>query len=397
MSDRSPRYTAVAIALHWAIAIAIVFIIWLGWNMDNHEARFQLHKSVGITILLLTIARIVWRLLNPPPTLPEDMKPPEKTASHVVHLGFYGLMLAMPLTGWLVVSTHTSFDVPTVLYGTVSWPDIPGVGFLTNDAAHEVIEFVHSKLAWLAIGMLGLHVAGALKHEFSGEEGVLKRMLPGLFGRTQGPRAPSKGFITAFGSAFAVFAIIAGLPLASGALRSAPDAEAASFAPNWTVDQAASSIAFSGIHDGNPYNGDFGNWDAAIRFDADDIAAAQAEVNVYTGSATANQKLYTDSLKSAEWLNSAAHPVATVKVDAFAVQGDGYTSAATLTLKDITVTVPLDFTLEFDGDTALMRGSTVLQRKALDLGQGSDPGADWVGEDVTVNVTVRATRRPAGQ
>jgi len=53
--------------------------------------------------------------------------------------------------------------------------------------------------------------------------------------------------------------------------------------------------------------------------------------------------------------------------------------------------------LEFDGDTALMRGSTVLQRKALDLGQGSDPGADWVGEDVTVNVTVRATRRPAGQ
>lgn len=397
MSDRSPRYTAVAIALHWAIAIAIVFIIWLGWNMDDHEARFQLHKSVGITILLLTIARIVWRLLNPPPTLPEDMKPLEKTASHVVHLGFYGLMLAMPLTGWLVVSTHTSFDVPTVLYGTVSWPDIPGVGFLTNDAAHEVIEFVHSKLAWLAIGMLGLHVVGALKHEFSGEEGVLKRMLPGLFGRTQGPRAPSKGFITAFGSAFAVFAIIAGLPLASGALRSAPDAEAASFAPNWTVDQAASSIAFSGIHDGNAYNGDFGNWDAAIRFDADDIAAAQAQVNVYTGSATANQKLYTDSLKSAEWLNSAAHPVATVKVDAFTEQGDGYTSTATLTLKDITVTVPLDFTLEFDGDTALMRGSTVLQRKALDLGQGSDPGADWVGEDVTVNVTVRATRRPAGQ
>ena len=58
---RSPRYTAVAIALHWAIALGLLFMIWLGWNMDGKESWFQFHKSVGITILLLTVARIVWR------------------------------------------------------------------------------------------------------------------------------------------------------------------------------------------------------------------------------------------------------------------------------------------------------------------------------------------------
>jgi len=64
------RYTAVAIALHWAIAALIIFMIWLGWNMEENETRYQLHKSIGITILLLTVARVVWRMLNPPPALP---------------------------------------------------------------------------------------------------------------------------------------------------------------------------------------------------------------------------------------------------------------------------------------------------------------------------------------
>ena len=100
---RSPRYSAVAIALHWAIAFGLLFMIWLGWNMDGKESWFQFHKSVGITILILTVARIVWRLMNPPPTAPTDLKPWENKASHAVHIGFYALMVIMPLTGWLTV------------------------------------------------------------------------------------------------------------------------------------------------------------------------------------------------------------------------------------------------------------------------------------------------------
>ncbi|MGB3627711.1 MAG: cytochrome b/b6 domain-containing protein, partial [Henriciella sp.] len=92
---QSSRYSVVAIALHWAIAFAIIGMIFLGWNMEGSEDLYQLHKSIGITILILTIARIIWRLINPVPPLPAEMKPIEKTASHLVHWSFYGLMFLM--------------------------------------------------------------------------------------------------------------------------------------------------------------------------------------------------------------------------------------------------------------------------------------------------------------
>ncbi|WP_084397345.1 cytochrome b/b6 domain-containing protein [Henriciella aquimarina] len=397
---QSSRYGAVAIALHWAIALGIIGMILLGWNMDNNESLFQLHKSIGITILLLTIARIVWRLINPVPPLPAEMAGYEKTLSHIVHGTFYVLMLAMPLTGWLVVSTSYEFDIPTVLYGTVSWPDLP-VGFMSNETGHAIAEFVHSKLAWVAIVLLGLHVAGAVKHEIGGEEGVLKRMIPGLFGKPDAPSPPPRGFLPAFGAAIAIFLLIAFVPpLFSGAASSPSGAENVddagvneeAFNPNWTVNQEASSITFSGTHDGSEYSGRFGDWSADIRFDADNLEDARAIVSVKTASARASKKLYTDSLKSKEWFDVEGHPTASVVLTDFQETDSGYTAEAAITIKDSTVTVPFPFTLDIEGDTARMDGTATVQRTPLSLGQTSDPGADWVGEDVNIAVSVEASR-----
>ena len=143
------RYTGVAIALHWLIAFAIIGLILVGWNMsdmaDDNPAKeqlYQMHKSFGIMILVLTLARIVWRVMNPPPPLPAEFKGWETTLSHITHIGFYGLMLAMPLSGWALVSTAYEFDIATVLFGVISWPDLP-LSFLANEAGHDSIEFVH--------------------------------------------------------------------------------------------------------------------------------------------------------------------------------------------------------------------------------------------------------------
>ncbi len=398
----SERYTSVAITLHWLIALAIVGMIFGGWYMSDlpdgapgQYFLYQMHKSVGITILLLTIARIIWRGMNPPPPLPDDMNGLEKTASHLVHLGFYGLMIALPLTGWLYSSVSIKLDVPTVLYGVISWPDVPFVEGLKTETASGAVNFVHSKLAWVALALLALHVAGAVKHELSAEEGVVKRMVPGLFGKTAKPAAPSRGAVTAFGSALAALVIVAGagpvLGVFSGA-GAAVTADAA-FTPNWTVDAEASSISFSGTHDGNVFSGSFGNWDAAIQFDPAAPADAEVRVTVSTGSAQANQKLYTDSLPSPEWFNVAAFPTASVEILDITDNGDGtYGSTARLTLKELTVDADFPFTLNLDGDAARMTGQAVFQRTALDLGQGSDPNADWVSEDVTVDVVVEASR-----
>lgn len=396
----SSRYTAVAIALHWAIALAIIGMIPAGWYMGDlpdgapgQEMLYQLHKSIGITVLILTIARIGWRIANPAPPLPEGMAPLEKTASHLVHWAFYGLMLAMPLSGWIYVSTAYEFQIPTVLFGLVSWPHLPFMGALQNETGHGVVEFIHSKLAWVAIAMIVLHVGGALKHEITDEDGVLKRMIPRLFGRAAPPQAPSRGAISAFGAALMAFAVVAGAPIvASAAGGSADLASTGEVSANWTVDYEASEVSFSGDHDGSEFTGTFGDWSADIAFDADDVSAARAEVGVDTGSARTGNKLYDDSLKSAEWFNVSGFPAATVMLSDFVATETGYTATAALTIKEQTMEAPFAFTLDIDGDMATMDGEAVFGRTPLDLGLESDPGADWVGEDVTVAVHVEASR-----
>ena len=398
---RSPRFSAVAIALHWAIAFGILFMIWLGWNMDGKESWFQFHKSVGITILILTVARIIWRVMNPPPPLPTDMQPWESKASHAVHIGFYALMVIMPLTGWLTVSISYDFDIPTVIFGLFSWPDIPGVGFLENETAYAIISNIHSKLAFVAFALLALHVGGALKHEFGPEEGVLKRMLPGLFGKTDKPSPPPRGFLAAFGAAIALFLIIAFVPQlfsSSGSENGAGDAPAdvseISVEPNWMVDYDQSSIAFTFTHEGQTYEGSFSDWNADIDFDVDNLAGSEVLVTVNTGSAATPKKLYTDSLKSAEWFGVSAFPQATVRLTGFEETGAGYTADAALSIKDSEVTVPFAFTLEEDGTSTVMTGDTTVERTPLDLGQTSDASAAYVSE--TVRIDVRVVASPAG-
>ena len=406
MTDtRSPRYSAVAIGLHWAMAGMILGLIWLGWNMETEDGReiewaYQMHKSVGITVLLLTIARVIWRVKNPPPPLPEDMAPLEKTASHAVHMIFYALMILIPLGGWALASM-AKVQVPTVLYGTVSWPHLPFLPELSADtkaSLYGIVEFLHSKSAWLIIALLALHVGGALKHEFAEEDGVLKKMIPGLFGKTDKPQAPPTGFFVAFGSAVAAFAVIAGGPVLAQSVSSngqdGPEiVPVTSIAPNWNIDKAASSVAFTFEHDGDAYTGTFDDWDAQILFLEDNLGASRVYVQVDLASANVAKKLYTDSLKASEWLDSAANPKASVVLDNFTTSesGDGYVADAELTLKGAAVTVPFTFSLAPSDDATVMTGSTTLTRKSLDIGQESDPGADWVSEEIKVDVTVTAT------
>src|SRR5262249_8894805 len=119
------RYSALAIVLHWTIALAIVLQIVLAGRMEGPPtpasfAVTQLHKSIGITILLLPLARIGWRLINRPPPMPAGLAPWERSLAKATHAGFYVVMLGMPLTGWLMVSA-SRIEIPTLLYGQVPW------------------------------------------------------------------------------------------------------------------------------------------------------------------------------------------------------------------------------------------------------------------------------------
>ena len=181
------RYHLVAIILHWVIALGILVLIAMGLGMTHlglaPMAKFQLyqlHKSIGITVLLAVLLRILWRLTHRPPPLPA-MPPLEKAAAEGTHWLLYILMLAIPLSGWALVSV-SPFNLPTVLYGVLPWPHLPVLPELTDKAAVEaVVKLIHGKLAWALTAIIALHAGAALRHHFILRDGVLRRILP--FGR----------------------------------------------------------------------------------------------------------------------------------------------------------------------------------------------------------------------
>ncbi|MET0363738.1 MAG: cytochrome b [Sphingobium sp.] len=180
------RYSTVAIVLHWTIALLILANLAIGWRMGFLKGLaqfeiFQLHKSVGITVLLLSILRLGWRLTHRPPALPPGMAAWERFAAQVTHWAFYGLMIGLPLTGWIMVSV-SPYNIPTLLWKTVPWPHI---GFLHDlpvaqkTAIDGAGATVHTIFAFGCAALIALHVAAALKHQFLSRDDLLSRMIPG--------------------------------------------------------------------------------------------------------------------------------------------------------------------------------------------------------------------------
>lgn len=188
VKGRRSTYSSVAITLHWLIALLMLTNIGLAWYFGALKgpaviAPLALHKSIGITVLLLTIVRIGWRLAFPPPPLPASMRPWERWLAKAAHLVFYGLMLGMPLSGWAMVSSSPLIKVhPTVLYGVIPWPAVPFPG-LDSDQLHDLRKLfgrTHSTLAWVAYATIALHLLAVLKHQFLDRDDVAARMIPFL-------------------------------------------------------------------------------------------------------------------------------------------------------------------------------------------------------------------------
>ncbi len=406
MTLNNYRYTAVAIGLHWAIAIGIIGMIAMGWYMgdlpNDHAdkaALFQLHKSIGITILVASIARILWRVLNRPPEEPPAAAW-QQTLAGLTHFAFYALMILMPLTGWVLVSA-SKLGLPTLLFDTINWPHLPGLPSLdadTKDALHPILENAHGKLAWVMIGLLALHVGAALKHQFLDRDQLISRMVPVGFGETDGAPARPRGALLAFGGAAAFFFLVVISGMFGGASAAAPTVQATpadAVTANWSVDHAQSKIGFSGVYNKDAFEGEFSTWTAAIDFDLSSPDAAAVIVTVDTASATTGSNYNDNSLKGADFFDVANHPQAMFTANGvFALEvPDTYEVTAVLTLKGVDHPVRMPFTLTFSDDQALMMSTFSLSRSALGLGLVNDPNAEWIDDEIVMNVSLVATRK----
>jgi cytochrome b561/polyisoprenoid-binding protein YceI len=406
------RYTAVAIALHWIIAVLIIGMLVFGFILDGMDygpgspkmALVQIHKSIGITILLLSVARLIWRLMNPPP--PEPPMPQwQKLLATTVHVFLYVLIIAMPLSGWIMASASIAHD--TRFFGTleVSLPGFSGMPTDDRNAIDDLFHNVHFQLAWVIIVLLGLHLAGALKHQFIDKDGLIARMLPGIAGRTSGPPDNGHGALWAFGAAALLFAVVAGSSLLGGApaaTATGPEQvgpSQASPAPAWTVDPAQSSIKFRSAYMGRAFEGSFRKWDATIQFDPAKPQDARIRVVIPTNSITTGQAYFDENVTQGDWFDVTKHKEAVFEVNegVFKDSETQYEATGILTVKGVRYPVRLPFSLEISGATAKMHGETTLLR--LDLGLGRDTrdkangDEEWVQNEVAVVVDIVATRQ----
>jgi cytochrome b561 len=183
--EAGARYGAVAVLLHWLIAIMIAVQIWLGWtmgDMDDTGAAKDLehiHISIGFLVLALSLARIGWRFTYTAPPPPAGSPKWERALAASIKGLFYVLLLAIPLSGWAM----ESIGPRAIPFFGLDWPHLPFMVGRPPEVARplkDLLEDIHgSKLIWPLIALVALHVAGALKHQFDGRP-VLYRMVPFL-------------------------------------------------------------------------------------------------------------------------------------------------------------------------------------------------------------------------
>lgn len=447
MAARAQRYTAVAIVLHWAIAFAIVFMIPLGfWMHEEAEhgnasqglfTAYQLHKSIGLTVLALSLVRLAWRLMNPPPPMPEHMPAWEKFVAKATHWAFYALMIGLPLTGWLYVSAGWSIHdqaplpVPTRWFGFFEVPHLFGLNQASLDVREDAAEAAltaHAYLAFVAIGLAALHVAAALKHHVFDKDETLAHMVPGLrapFETEPAPKNPVRLATLGLGLSLVVVAAAAALftvatlnagapaappssfdvveeetPLVPEATTIAPADPAAPAAPAapsaWTVDARSSTIGFGYAYEdengSTPISGRFTRWRADIRFDPNNLDASSAVVRITMGSASTGIAAHDSALPSSEWFGTDAHPTAEFRTTRIRSRGGNqYEARGRLTIKGQSRDVDLPFTLSIDGNRASMRGQTTIDRHNFGIGDGGT-GDDLISREVTITVRVDADR-----
>lgn len=178
-STAADRYSRGAVILHWLIAVLIVLNFvgaWVAEGLPKAEAALVManHKAGGITILLLTLVRIGWRLTHPTPPMVETLKAWEVAMARVTHMLFYCLMLAIPLAGWAMHSA-ASGGKPVSLFGIFDMPALP-VGH--DKATIWLFHEAHEITATLMLLLFFLHVGAALKHQLFDKNATLRRMLP---------------------------------------------------------------------------------------------------------------------------------------------------------------------------------------------------------------------------
>ncbi len=402
--------------LHWVMAGLIIFMVFLGWRLEGHDSmrlsRVNIHKSVGMLILLLSFVRLGLRFAYKAP--PEIEGPKwQMLAAKALHIGFYIVMIGLPLTGWAMVSTSAR-EIPMLgnIHLSFGWPHLP---VPQNHDTHEVFEALHGLLAKLIIyAMIPLHIGAALKHHFVDKDPVMSHMVKDL---TPKPVANWRWIVpvgvvaVAIGTANLIYQPKAEVAAPPADMSMAPEtAEADSVvappAPSsassevsssessvtsWVVDKSSTKIGFSTTFDGEAINGGFSAFSPTIAFDAAQLDKSHIKVVIDLASVASGDADRDGSLKSDSFFNTAAFPKAVYEAKAFSqTDATHFVAKGKLTLHGVTKPLNLPFTLVIKNGVATVNATTDLDRLAFGVGSGDWAKTDSVPGKIKVNITLKA-------
>ena len=403
LGNTRETYGLVHQILHWSVALGIIAMIALGVFMErlpdgtaDEVARkvwlYSLHKTVGIALLVLALLRIAWAAAQPHPNLLHGGW--EALAAKTVHWLLYALIVAMPVFGWLhhaALAGYAPIWWPAV--GGFDWGSLPFVP--KSPAVAHFFGTAHWVTGYAIAGLLLLHVGGALKHALVDRDRTLARMVPGLYRETGFAPAP-KGY-TGASLAAAGLAVLAGAGVIAGvylldaperggaatvAVAAAPAGEGA-----WTIDRERSRLAIEVSQLGSPVEGAFNEWSANVVFDPQRPEEARIRAEVAIASLALSD--VSERATSAEFLDAAAHPVATFVSDEVVRVGEGFETRGRLTLAGVERPLTIAFTFEEREGRAFVQGEAVLQRLDFGVGEGFADDSS-VGRAVKVLLSIEA-------
>ncbi|MEP5212691.1 cytochrome b/b6 domain-containing protein [Sulfitobacter pontiacus] len=449
LTNSFSRYGSVAKSFHWATVLLIFTAFPVGYfaNELAHQINaadfdgdagiisratllFSLHKTLGVTAFFTALLRIPWAITQEKPGLLHPDNRGEALVAEAVHWLLYALMLLVPLSGWIM---HAS----EVGYAPIWWPFGQGLPFVPQShTLAEIAAGVHWLFVWTLFGVVGLHVAGALKHHIIDKDSTLVRMLP----RSGALPTPPEQTHDLKPLALAVVALLAvlGTGRAIGAFAghdhdhgpvvveqqathedhhdhgehshdtghshgdhahdnhdqaAAPTPETAPDLTTdhpgvWTVETGALGITV--IQSGSAVEGGFANWSADITFDEPAARGPAGTVKVTIDIASLDLGSVTTQALGSDYFNALSFPTAIFEAEIEKLES-GYQALGTLTIRDQTQPFSLPFELEIDGDTATMSGTSNLKRLDFDVGLAQQDEST-VGFIVDINVALTAKR-----